>query len=122
MENPVGKDVAALEIGGELDFVDRQEPDIDIGGHGLDRAHPEPWLGGNDLLLACHEGGRMVARLEPHPIVNLARQEPQGEADHTAALGEHALDGEVRLASIGRAENGRYGTSGGHGEDYSRLT
>ena len=46
MEQPVGEDMAALEIGGELDLVDGEEGDIDVGRHGLDGADPEARLAG----------------------------------------------------------------------------
>ena len=51
-EQPVGEDVAALEIGGELDLVDGEERDLDIGRHRLDGADPEARVGGDDLFLA----------------------------------------------------------------------
>ena len=40
MQDAVGEDMAALEVGGELDLVDGEEGDVDRGGHGLDGADP----------------------------------------------------------------------------------
>ena len=42
VQHAVGEDVAALEIGGELDFVDREESDVEIARHRLDGGDPEP--------------------------------------------------------------------------------
>jgi hypothetical protein len=61
MEDAVGENMTALEIGGELNFIDRQKRDIDIGGHSFDRADPEARAGGNYLFLAGDEGCLMVA-------------------------------------------------------------
>src|SRR3712207_9097662 len=38
MQQPVGEDVAALGVGGQLDLVDRQELDRPVDRHALDRA------------------------------------------------------------------------------------
>ena len=40
IEHAVGEDVAAVEIGAELDFVDRQERHVEIARHGFDGARP----------------------------------------------------------------------------------
>ena len=40
MQQPIGEDVAALGVGGELDLVDGEEIDVDVARHRLDRAHP----------------------------------------------------------------------------------
>ena len=40
VEHAVGEDVAALEIGGELDFVDGEEGDVEIARHRLDGGRP----------------------------------------------------------------------------------
>ncbi len=40
VQNPVGEDVAALEIGAELNLVDGEERHLDVGRHGLDGCHP----------------------------------------------------------------------------------
>ena len=39
-------------------------------------------------------------------VVDLARQEPERQPDDADIVGEHALDGEMGLAGIGRAEHG----------------
>ena len=38
MQQPVGEDMPALGVGAELDFVDREELDLALERHRLDRA------------------------------------------------------------------------------------
>ena len=52
IEHAVGEDVAALEIGAELDFVDGEEGDVEIARHRLDGGDPEARVRRLDLLLA----------------------------------------------------------------------
>ena len=40
MKQPVGEDMAALEIGAQLDFVDGEKRDIEIERHRLDGRDP----------------------------------------------------------------------------------
>ena len=41
VQQPVGEDMAAIEIGGELDFVDRRRKStIEVARHGLDGRDP----------------------------------------------------------------------------------
>ena len=56
----------------------------------------------------------VVADPQPHAVIDLARQQPQRQADHAGAMGQHALDGEMGLAGIGGAENGGQGGGQGH--------
>jgi hypothetical protein len=42
---------------------------------------------------------------------DLARKESQRQADDPNVVGEHALDGEVGLAGVGRPKNGRHAAS-----------
>ena len=39
-------------------------------------------------------------------VVDLAREQPQRQADHADVVRQHALDGEMGLAGVGRAEHG----------------
>ena len=49
-------------------------------------------------------------RIRPHAIdhalIDLARQQAQWQADHPGGVGQHALDGKMGLAGIGRPQNG----------------
>ena len=52
VQQAVGEDMAALGVGAELDFVDRQELDRAVERHRLDRADEIARHGRDDLLLA----------------------------------------------------------------------
>ena len=56
--------------------------------------------------------------LGDHAVVVLARQQAEREADDAGGVGQQPLDGEMRLAGVGRAEDGldARGESG-HGRD-----
>ena len=41
-----------------------------------------------------------------HLVVDLARQQPQRQPDHAGGMRQHALDGEMGLAGIGRPQHG----------------
>ena len=58
VEHAVGEDMAALEIGGELDFVDREKRDVEIARHRFDGGDPEARVGRLDLLFAGDERDR----------------------------------------------------------------
>ena len=106
MQEAVGEDVTALGVGAELNFVHREEFDPALERHRLDRAHEILRMGGDDLLLAGDQrDARRAFRLD-HPIIDFPRQEPKRQADHAGGMGQHALDREMRLAGVGRAENG----------------
>ena len=78
----------------------------------FDRAHEIRGVGRDDLLFAGDERDLARALHRHHPVVILAGEETQREADHPGAVAEHALDGEMRLAGIGRPENGQDASSG----------
>jgi hypothetical protein len=104
--------VSALEIGAELHLVDGQERDLEIARHGLDGGDPITRAGRLDLLLAGNEGNRIRAGTRRDLVVNLARQQPQRQPDDARRMGEHAFDGEMGLAGIGRTEHrGHTGTA-----------
>ncbi len=106
MQKPVGEHMAALGVGAELDFVDREELDLAVERHRFDRADKISRIGGDDLFLAGDEGDlRLSPRLDD-PVVDFARKKPQGQPDHPRGMGQHALDREMGLAGVGRAEDG----------------
>jgi hypothetical protein len=72
------KDVAALEIRRELDFVDRHERRIEIARHGLDGRDPVARIGGLDLLLAGDQRDRVRADPVDDLVVDLAREQRSG--------------------------------------------
>ena len=59
-----------------------------------------------DLLLAGDERDRVRAGALRHLVVDLARQQPQRQPDDAGGMAEHALDGEMGLAGVGRTEHG----------------
>jgi hypothetical protein len=105
VQNAVGKDMPALEIGRDLDFVDRKKGDVDIPRHRLDGRDPEPRIFRLDLLLAGDQRNGIHARASGDLVVDLARQEPQRQPDHARGMREHPLDCQVRLAGVGRPEH-----------------
>ena len=113
-----GKDVAALGVGAQLDFVDGEEIDGTIERHRFDGAHEIRWVGRQDLFFAGDQRHRARALQLDDAVVILARQQPQRKPDHPALVAEHALDGEVGLAGIGRPEDRDEPRSGAeHGHD-----
>ena len=107
VEQAVGEDVAAVEIGGELDLVDRDEGEVEIARHRLDGRDPVARSVRLDLLLAGDQRDVVGARLLDDALIDLAGEQPQRQADHAALVAEHALDGEMGLAGVGRPEHGR---------------
>ena len=61
---------------------------------------------GDNLFLAGDQGRRRPALLGYDAVVDLTRQQPQGQSDRPGAVAEHALDREMGLAGIGGAEDG----------------
>ena len=108
MQDAVGEDVAALEIAGELHLVDRDEGGVGLARHRLDRADRIARAGRHDLLLAGDQRHLVRADLLADARIDLARQQPQRQADDAALMRHHALDGEMRLAGVGRPENRRH--------------
>ena len=51
MQNAIGEDMAAFEIGGELDFVDCEEGHVGVARHRFDGADSVARIGWNDLSL-----------------------------------------------------------------------
>ncbi len=108
VEQPLGEDVATVEIGGKLDLVNGEEVDLDAERHGLDRADPIARALGLDLLLARYQ--RDLVRADPGDdlVVDLPRQKPKRQADQPRLVAEHPLDGEMRLAGVRGAKHGVY--------------
>ena len=106
MQEPMGEQVAALRIGAKLDLVDREKFDLAVERHRLDRADEIARPERNDLFFAGDQRDLGRAPRLDHPIVNFARQQPQRQADHARGMSQHALDRQMRLARIRRAQNG----------------
>jgi hypothetical protein len=120
VEHAVGEDMAALEIGAELHLVDGDEGDVDVARHRLDGRDPEARIGRLDLLLTGDEGDVLGADAIHALVVDLAREQPQGQPDHAGRMREHAFDREMGLAGIGRAEHRRNAGATGTGVPVTR--
>ncbi len=105
VQQPIGENMAAIEIGGELDFVDGDEGKRPVARHRLDRGDPIARRFGLDFLFAGDEGDGLGSDPRDDAIIDLARQKPQRQPDHAGLMREHALDRIMRLAGIGRPEH-----------------
>ena len=106
MQQPVGEDMAAIGIGAELDFIDRDEFDITVQRHGFHRAGEPAGVRRDDLLLAGDQRDLTGALARHHAVVILARQQAEREANDAGGMGEQPLHGQMRLARIGRSKHG----------------
>ena len=111
VQQPIGEDMAALGVGAELRLVERDEGDvarpsgIDFGG-----AQEPARVLRHDLLLAGDQRDLVRALDRDDPVVDLARQQPQREADHAAANGRTSArprDGSCRCWSARARRLGR---------------
>ena len=106
MQHAIGEDMAALEIGGELDFVDGEEGDVELARHRLDGRDPEARICRLDLFFAGDQRHRVGADTLDAAVIDLARQQPQRQTDDARRMRKHPLDGEMGLAGIGRTKHG----------------
>ena len=60
----------------------------------------------DDLLLAGDQRDLVGADAGGDAVIDLARQQPERQADHAGRVAEHPLDGEMGLAGIGGPEHG----------------
>ena len=102
----MGEHMAAFGVGAKLDFIDGEKFDLAVERHRLDRADEIPRSARDDLFFAGDQRDLSRAPRLDHPIVNLARQQPQRQADHARGVSQHALDRQMGLAGIGRPQNG----------------
>ena len=98
--------MSAFEIGAELDFVDGDEGHIEVARHRFDGGDPEARIGRLDLLLAGDEGDGVRPDPLRHLVVDLAGEQPQRQPDDAGGMREHALDGKMGLAGVGRPQHG----------------
>ena len=107
VQQAVGEGVSAVEVGGELDLVDGDEGEVEVARHRLDGADPVSGRARLDLLLAGDQRHGVDTDLVDDAIVDLARQQTQRQADHAGTVCQHALDGVMRLAGVGRPQHQR---------------
>ncbi len=105
MEQPVGKDVTALAVGGELDLVDGDEFGFEIERHRLDGADIEAGPRRLELLFSGDERDLGCADAGHNLVVDFAGQQSERKTDDADLVRQHALDGEVGFAGVGRPEH-----------------
>lgn len=105
MQDAIGEDMAALEITGELHLVDRDEGSLGLARHRFDGADGKTRIGRRNLFFAGDQRHILRADLLHYPRIDLARQQPERQADHAGPVSDHALDGIMGLAGIGRPEH-----------------
>jgi hypothetical protein len=106
IEQPVGEDMAAVEVGGELDLVDRDE--IDGRSRGIASTVQTQKRGRSGLIFSSPvTSATLWPDFLDDTAVDLARQQAQRQADHAGRVRDHPLDGEMGLAGIGRSEHRR---------------
>ncbi len=107
MEQPVGEDVAALRVRSQLRLIEGDEGEVALHRHGFGGAQEPARVLRQDLLLAGDERHPVRALHRHHPVVDLARQKPEREADHPARMCRHPLDREISLAGVGGPKDRR---------------
>ena len=105
MQQPLGEDMAALGVRDQLYLVDGQELDRPLQRHGLDGADEIVGARRDDLLLAGDQGDGGGPPLTHDPLIDLARQQPQRQADHARGVTQHPLDRQMGLAGVGGAQD-----------------
>lgn len=111
MQNAVREDVATFEVTRQLHLVDGDEGGARLARHGLHRAHRIARVGRRYLFFTRHQRDVLRPDLLDHTRIDLARQQPQRQADNAAAVRHHTLDGIMGLAGIGRSEHRGYAAS-----------
>ena len=109
MKQAIGKHMAAFRDRRKVEFRPRRgRPPRDVHRHGFDGADIIARVRRNDAFLAGDQ--RDLRRsLEANDLVeNLPGQQAQGQADHAGTVPQHAFDGEMGFARVGRAEDGRH--------------
>ena len=106
VEQAVGEDVTALAIARELDLVDREEVDR-RWSTGIASTVQTQYAarGGTRFSSPVTSATRASPTRADDPVVDLAREQAQRQADHAASVLEHPLDRAVGLAGVGGPED-----------------
>ena len=104
-QQPVCKHMSPLRISTELNFVNRQKVTAHALGHRLDSAHPILRARWHDPFLAGNQSHHRRPAHCNDPIIDLTRQKPQGQANDTSPVSQHALDCIMGFTGIGWAQN-----------------
>ena len=105
MQKPFGEGVAALAVGGELDFVDAKKFNRPVERHRFNRADEITRMGRQNFFFAGDERDLAGPFDADHTFIDFARQQPERQADHARRVPHHPLDGEMGFARVGRPEH-----------------
>jgi len=109
VQDPVGENMAPLQVTGQLHFVDGDKRGIRILRHCFNGTDPVARFRRQHFLFAGHQRHGVLAGAFDDLCINLPCQEPQRQADHAGFMAEHALDRQMGLARIRRSEHRRHG-------------
>ena len=103
MQQPVGENMAAIGVGAELDFIDREEFRLAVQRHRLDRAGEPFGVGRDDLFLTRDQRDVFLTLLRHHAVIVFARQKAQRKTNDSRGMREHALHREMGFSGVGGA-------------------
>ena len=101
----LGKHMAAVGIGAELDLIDGNELRAPVQRHGLDGAGEPARLRRQNLLLPGDQRHMPGALAGHHLVVVLAGQQAQRKPDDAGRMGQQTFHGQMGLASVRRAKD-----------------
>ena len=107
-QQAVGKDMAPIGIGAQLDLVHRDEIRADVQGHRLGRADPVLGAVGDDPLFPRDQRHHGRPDLGDDPVIDLTRQKPQRQANDARPVRQHPLDRVMGLAGVRRPKDRRH--------------
>ncbi len=87
VEQPVGEHVPAVGVGAQLNLVHRHELGVPVERHRFHGAGEPPRVGRHDFLLPGQERDVARALAGHHPVVVLAREQAQREANDPGRMG-----------------------------------
>ena len=105
MQQPVGKNMAALFIPAKLNFINDQAIHITAERHRLYGTAKILCIRGDNFFLTRDQRHPGRAQLGHHFIIVLARQQPQGKARHARAIAHHPVHRIIGFTRIGRPQN-----------------
>ena len=105
VQEAVREHVPAFRVRGQLHLVHGQELDVEIARDGLRGRGVVARTARNDPLLTGDQRRCLSATDPDDAVVDLARQQTQRASDQPAGVAQHPVDGQVRLAGIGRPEH-----------------
>mmetsp|Transcript_27337 Transcript_27337/g.50117 ORF Transcript_27337/g.50117 Transcript_27337/m.50117 type:complete len:580 (-) Transcript_27337:214-1953(-) len=114
-QQTVGEHMAPLGVGAQLNLVNGQKINAHALWHRLDGTDPILGPGRHDPFLARDQRHNRRSAQRHDPVIDLAREQAQGQADHASAVAQHPVDGIGGFTCIGRAENGHNPCVARHG-------